>query len=161
MKTGVPAMKTGVPAAGPDFGWLCRAGPWFILGFSCLLRSHLPRHVVSSSLPSLVFAASSSANRDIWFGLRWRLGGGVASTRSEGVGAQRTDCLRTALAPPAKRGGRHPRHVNWAGRKRQLNTTAPSAAVTDRGRAMANNKELVASGGRGSKELDKKLIRLE
>jgi hypothetical protein len=26
----------------------------------------------------------------------------VASTRSEGVGAQRTDCLRTALAPPAK-----------------------------------------------------------
>jgi hypothetical protein len=27
--------------------------------------------------------------------------GGVASTRSEGVGAQRTDFLRTALAPPA------------------------------------------------------------
>jgi hypothetical protein len=42
------------------------------------------------------------ANRDIWFGLRWSLGGGVASTRSEGVGEQRTDVLRHALAPPAK-----------------------------------------------------------
>jgi hypothetical protein len=30
------------------------------------------------------------------------LGGGVASTRSEGVGEQRTDLLGTALAPPAK-----------------------------------------------------------
>jgi hypothetical protein len=45
---------------------------------------------------------SLRATREIWFGLRWSLGGGVASTRSEGVVAQRTDCFRTALAPPAK-----------------------------------------------------------
>ena len=104
---------------------------------------------------------SLRANRDIWFGLRWSLGGGVASTRSEGVGEQRTDVLGTALAPPANREKRHPRHANWAGRKRQLNTATPSAAVGDRGRTMANKKVLAANVGRGSKELDKKLIRLE
>jgi hypothetical protein len=40
------------------------------------------------------------ANRDIWFGIRWSLGGGVASTRSEGDCAQRTGFGRTAQATP-------------------------------------------------------------
>ena len=97
-------------------------------------------------------------SRAIWFGVRWSLVGGVASTGSEGDCAQRTDFGRTAEARPSIREGRHPRYADWAGRKRQSNTAAPKGAVEDRRRSMASNTNLVARGRRGSKELDKKPI---
>jgi hypothetical protein len=39
-----------------------------------------------------------TANRAIWFALRWSLGGGVASSRSEGECEQLTELLRNAQA---------------------------------------------------------------
>jgi hypothetical protein len=85
-----------------------------------------------------------------------------ASTRgSEGDCAQRTDFRRTAEAKPSRLGARHPRYADWAGRKRQSNTAAPTGAVEDGRRSMASEKNLVARGGRGPKGLDKKPIWLE
>jgi len=51
-------------------------------------------------LVCLGFTTPLTANRAIWFGLRWSLGGGVASTRSQGDFARRTDFRRTAQATP-------------------------------------------------------------
>ena len=102
-----------------------------------------------------------TANRAIWFAVRWSLGGGVASTRSEGACERRTDFIRTAQATQSIRKTRHPQRADWAGRKRQSNTAAPHGAVEGKRRSMANKTDLVAYGGRGSKELDKKLILLE
>ena len=102
-----------------------------------------------------------TANRAIWFAVRWRLGGGVASTRSEGDCAKLTELLRNAQATPSVSERRHPRRADWAGRKRQSNNAAPLGAVEDRRRSMASKGNLVASGGRGSKGLDKKPIWLE
>ena len=109
----------------------------------------------SSATPPLM------ATQEIWVGLRWSIGGGVASTRSEGVGPQRTETLRTPQAPPANCVLRHPRHADWAGRQRQSTTAAPSGAVEDRGRTMAINTQLRACGRRSPRGLDKKLLRLE
>jgi RNA-directed DNA polymerase len=47
--------------------------------------------------------APSSANHEPWFCLRGSLGGGVASTRSEGECAKRTDFSRTAQATPSRK----------------------------------------------------------
>jgi hypothetical protein len=101
------------------------------------------------------------ADRSIWFAGRWSLGGGVASTRSEGDCELRTDVSRTAQATPLIRKRRHPQRADWAGRKRQPNTATPLGAVGDERRAMASKKNEVAGGGRSSKELDKKSIWLE
>jgi hypothetical protein len=101
------------------------------------------------------------ATQEIWVGLRWSNGGGVASTRSEGVGPQLTELIRTAQATQANRGRRHPRHADWAGRDGQSTSAAPSDAVEDRGRTMAINNELRACGRRSPRGLDKKLLRLE
>jgi hypothetical protein len=48
----------------------------------------------------LKFTTPLTANREIWVAVRWSLGGGVASTRSHGDCARRTDFLRTAQATP-------------------------------------------------------------
>ena len=42
-------------------------------------------------LVCLGFTTPLTANRGLWFAVRWSLGGGAASTRSEGDCAQRTD----------------------------------------------------------------------
>jgi len=73
----------------------------------------------------------------------------------------RTDVSRTAQATPSSRERRYPQHAARAGRKRQSKTAASLGVVEDGRRSMANKKNLVASGGRGSKELDKKPIWLE
>ena len=73
----------------------------------------------------------------------------------------RPDFRRTAQATPSRSEKRHPQHADWAGRKRQSTTAAPLGAVEDERRSMASKANLVASGGRGSKELDKKPIWLE
>jgi drug/metabolite transporter (DMT)-like permease len=51
-------------------------------------------------LVCLGLAPPLTANRGSWFALRWSLGGGVASTRSEGDCELRTDFRRTAQATP-------------------------------------------------------------
>jgi hypothetical protein len=103
------------------------------------------------------------ATQEIWIGLRWSIGGGVASTRSEGVDPQLTELIRTAQATQANRGGRHPRHAGWAGRNGQSTSAAPSGAVEDRGRTMAINNQLRACRRRSLRGLDKKTtsIRIE
>ena len=106
----------------------------------------------------LRFTTPLTANRAIWFALRWSLGGGVASTRSEGDCELRTDVSRTAQATPLSRERRHPQRADWAGRKRQPNTATPLSAVGDERGTMASKKNEVAGGGRSSKELDKKPI---
>jgi hypothetical protein len=92
--------------------------------------------------------------------IRWSYGGGVASTRSEGECEMRTDVSRTAQATPSRREKRYPHPAEWAGRKRQSKAAAALGAVGDERRAMASKKDLVAGGGRSSKELDKKPIGL-
>ena len=114
-----------------------------------------------NSIAVLVPTTPLTSNRAIWFGVRWSLGGGVASTRSQGDCARRTEFRRTAQATPSIRERRHPQRADWAGRKRQSNTAAPHGAVEDQRRSMASKSNLVACGGRGSKELDKKPIWLE
>jgi hypothetical protein len=108
----------------------------------------------------LVLTTPLTANRAIWVAVRWSLGGGVASTRSQGDCARRTDFRRTAQATPSIRMGRHPQRADWAGRERQSKTAAPLGAVEDGRRSMASKTNLVAVGGRSSneKELDKKPI---
>src|SRR5581483_6476873 len=119
------------------------------------------RALYCSNLLILVPTTPLKANRDIWFGIRWSLGGGVASTRSEGDCPKRTEFRRTAQATPSIRKRRHPLYADWAGRKRQSYPAAPLGAVEDTRRAMASNTNLVAVGGRSSKGLDKKPIGLE
>src|ERR1700722_9654118 len=116
---------------------------------------------VSVLLVCVSFTTPLTANRALRLAVRWSLGGGVASRRSEGECAQRNDVRRTAQATPSIRMGRHPQHADWAGRKRQFNTAAPLGAVEDQRRSMASKTNLVASGGRGSEELDKKPVWLE
>jgi hypothetical protein len=110
---------------------------------------------------SLVSTTPLTANLAIRLAIRWSLGGGVASTRSDGECAQRTELFRTAQAKPSVRNERHPQRAGRAGLKRQSVTAAPKGAVEDKRRTMASNKNLEARGGRGSKELDKKPIWLE
>ena len=126
-----------------------------------LLSSARPGPMYYGKLLLLVLTTPLKANRELWLALRWSLGGGVASTRSDGDCAKRSDFGRTAQAPPSSRKKRHPQRADWAGRKRQSYTAAPSGAVEDERRSMASNTNLVAVGGRSSKELDKKPIWLE
>src|SRR5271166_4527360 len=108
------------------------------------------------------FTTSLPWPRGIWVAVRWSLGGGVASTRSEGDCERQTGVRRTAQATPYIRVLRHPQRADWAGLERQSKSAAPSGAVEDGRRSMASKKNLVAAvGGRGSKELDKKPIGLE
>src|SRR5437879_11361546 len=99
-----------------------------------------------------------TATRAVWVVVRWSLGGGVASTRSEGDCSQRTACFRTAQATPSTRTQRHLQNAHWAGRKRQPYSATLPDAVEDGRRAMASSKNLVADGGRSPKGHDKKQI---
>ena len=110
------------------------------------------------ALGVLELTTPSTSKLGIWFAMRWSLGGGVASTRSQGVCERRNDFRLTAQAKPSIRKKRHPLYADWAGRKRQSNTAAPLGAVEDQRRAMASETNLVVVGGHGSKELDKKPI---
>ncbi len=61
----------------------------------------VPAHTVANEAELLKMAPTSHVlapeRTEDFAQIRPSLGGGVASTRSEGVGAQRTDFLRTAL----------------------------------------------------------------
>jgi hypothetical protein len=105
-----------------------------------------------------VLTAPLSGNREIRFCLRGSLGGGVASTRSEGECGKLTDESRNAEAKPSRKLDRQPQPAARAGRKRQPITAASFSAVEDERRAMASTNKLVAKGVRSSKELDKKPI---
>jgi hypothetical protein len=52
-------------------------------------------------LNDIDFILDSFDNRSLWFCIRWSLGGGVASPRSEGDCEMRTDVRRTAQATTA------------------------------------------------------------
>ena len=112
-------------------------------------------------LSSLGSTTSLTATRETWVVVRWSLGGGVASTRSEGDREQRTALFRTAQATPSNREKRHPQTAPWAGRKRQLNRATPLGAVGVERRTIASKTILVVGGGRSPKGLDKKPIWLE
>jgi len=115
----------------------------------------------SNTLAILEPTTPLTATRAVWVVVRWSLGGGVASTRSEGDCSQRTACFRTAQATPSTRKKRHPQNAHWAGHKRQPNSATLPDAVEDGRRAMASSKNLVAGSGRSPKGLDKKPIWLE
>jgi hypothetical protein len=92
---------------------------------------------------------------------RWTIGGGVASTRSECVGAESTILVRESHTMHPKSVGRHPLSACRAGRERQSNRATPVSAVENERRAMASKNSQVAGGGRGPKGLDKKPIGLQ
>jgi hypothetical protein len=55
---------------------------------------------VCTLLVCLCFTTPSTSTLGIWFAMRWSLGGGVASTRSQGVCERRNDFRLTAQANP-------------------------------------------------------------
>ena len=124
----------------------------FVSSFPHLL--HLPWNKIRLLVPT----APLTEDLSMRFASRWSYGGGVASTRSEGDCEMRTDVSRTAQATPSRREKRHPHPAAWAGRKRQSKAAAALGAVGDKRRSMASMRDLVAGGGRSSKELDKKPI---
>ena len=105
--------------------------------------------------------APTTLDLGIRFEIRGSLGGGVASARCEGDCDQPTEILRNALAMPASPQKGHPLLAKRAGRQRQPNLATPNSAVGDLRRAMASKMNQVAVGGRSSKGLDKKPIRVE
>jgi hypothetical protein len=92
---------------------------------------------------------------------RWTIGGGVASTRSECVGAESTNLVRVSHTMHTKSVERHPLCACRAGRKRQSCHATPVSAVENERGAMASKDSQVAGGGRGPKGLDKKPIGLQ
>jgi hypothetical protein len=112
------------------------------------------RHIISS----LVLTTSSIGSRLDRTPHRWSLGGGVASTRSECVGAE---MFSHSHPMHTKRVERHPLRTDRAGRKRQSNHATPVCAVENARRAMASTNFQVAVGERGPKGLDKKPIGLQ
>src|ERR1035437_957172 len=91
---------------------------------------------------------------------RWTFGGGVASTRSECVGAESTMMIRHSHPMHTRREERHPLCACRAGRQRQSSHATPASAVENEGRAMAGISFQVAVGERSLKGLDKKPIGL-
>src|SRR5438067_728350 len=63
--------------------------------------TYLPQRT-SNTLAILEPTTPLTATRAVWVVVRWSLGGGVASTRSEGDCSQRTACFRTAQATPSR-----------------------------------------------------------
>jgi hypothetical protein len=115
------------------------------------------RHIISS----LVLTTSSIGSRLDRTPHRWSLGGGVASTRSECVGAESTMMFSHSHPMHTKRVKLHPLCIDRAGRKRQSNHATPVCAVENVRRAMASTNFQVAVGERGPKGLDKKPIGLQ
>src|SRR5207248_6068503 len=80
----------------------------------------------SNTLAILEPTTPLTATRAVWVVVRWSLGGGVASTRSEGDCSQRTACFRTAQATPSTRPPLPPQPARGAHPKRhEHNATLP------------------------------------
>jgi len=120
------------------------------------LFSRLLRHIIAE----LVLTTFSLGGRLDRTPNRGSLGGGVASTRSECVGAESPMMFRHSHPMRTRRAGRHPLCAYRAGRQRQSNHASPASAVENERRAMASNSFQVAVGERGLKGLDKKPIGL-
>jgi hypothetical protein len=88
---------------------------------------------IAGIISALVLTSSSLGSRLDRTPNRWTFGGGVASTRSECVGAESTMMIRHSHPMHTRREGRHPLCACRAGRQRQSSHATPASAVENKG----------------------------